>query len=73
MVGIKEKTKSIAVKFAQDHYNFNYDLVFYDVTTLYFETFEADDLRTPVISKDNKSQQPQILIEYTVFKNTAFK
>ena len=37
-------------------------LVLYDVTTLYFETFIADELRVPGFSKDNKPQQPQIVI-----------
>lgn len=49
-------------------YDFSYDLVFYDVTTLYFESFEADDLRKNGFSKDNKSQQPQILIALMVSK-----
>lgn len=49
--------------FASEHYSFNYDILFYDVTTLYFETFEEVDLSKNGFSKDNKSQQPQILIE----------
>ncbi|UKJ06537.1 IS1634 family transposase [Solitalea lacus] len=65
---LKTKAENIAVKFAQEHYNFDYNLVFYDVTTLYFETFESDDLRKNGFSKDNKSQQPQILIALMVSK-----
>jgi transposase len=65
---LKSKVEAIAVKFAQEHYDFNYNLVFYDVTTLYFETFESDDLRKNGFSKDNKSQQPQILIALMVSK-----
>ncbi len=42
--------------------------MFYDVTTLYFETFEEDELRKNGFSKDNKSQQPQILIALMVSK-----
>jgi transposase len=42
--------------------------LFYDVTTLYFETFEEDDLRKQGFSKDNKSQQPQILVALMVTK-----
>lgn len=34
----------------------------YDVTTLYFESFKADELKNQGFSKDNKSQQPQIVI-----------
>lgn len=42
--------------------NSDLSMVLYDVTTLYFESFEADELRVPGFSKDNKSQQPQIVI-----------
>ena len=38
------------------------------ITTLYFETFEEDGLRKNGFSKDNKSQQPQILIALMVSK-----
>ena len=65
---LKEKTEKLAVNFAKKHYNFTYDLLFYDVTTLYFETFEEDELRKNGFSKDNKSQQPQILIALMVSK-----
>jgi len=54
--------------FAGLHYSFNFDILFYDVTTLYFETFEEDGLRKNGFSKDNKSQQPQILIALMVSK-----
>jgi transposase len=56
------------VDFASVHYSFNFDILFYDVTTLYFETFEEDELRQNGFSKDNKSQQPQILIALMVSK-----
>jgi transposase len=36
--------------------------VLYDVTTLYFESFKPDELKIQGFSKDNKSQQPQIVI-----------
>jgi len=36
--------------------------LFYNVTTLYFESFKADDLKIQRFSKDNKSQQPQTVI-----------
>jgi transposase len=42
--------------------------LFYDVTTLYFEAFEEDELRKNGFSKDNKSQQPQILVALMVTK-----
>ena len=34
----------------------------YDVTKHYFETFQSDELRIPGFSKDNKSQQPRIVV-----------
>ena len=37
-------------------------LVFYDVTTLYFEVEQEDDLRKAGFSKDGKHQQPQIVL-----------
>lgn len=65
---LKSKAESIALDFARKHYAFNFDLLFYDVTTLYFEAFEEDDLRKNGFSKDNKSQQPQILLALMVSK-----
>lgn len=67
-LALKSKIEHIALAFAKGHYAFQYDLLFYDVTTLYFETFEEDDLRRNGFSKDNKSQQPQILISLMVSK-----
>lgn len=37
-------------------------VVFYDMTTLYFEASEEDDFRIKGYSKDGKHQQPQIII-----------
>ena len=42
---LKSDVEEISVQFARQNYSFSYDLVFYDVTTLYFETFEEDQLR----------------------------
>lgn len=65
---LKSKVETIALAFAKKHYAFDFDLLFYDVTTLYFETFEEDELRKNGFSKDNKSQQPQILVALMVTK-----
>jgi transposase len=65
---LKEEIERIVVKFAKSNYAFDFDLLFYDVTTLYFETFEEDELRRNGFSKDNKSQQPQILVALMVTK-----
>jgi len=64
----KSKAEAIALQFAQKHYAFSFDLLFYDVTTLYFEAFEEDELRKNGFTKDNKSQQPQILVALMVTK-----
>jgi transposase len=65
---LKSKVESTSLRFAIEKYSFNFDLLFYDVTTLYFETFQEDDLRRNGFSKDSKSQQPQILVALMVTK-----
>ena len=65
---LKSKAEAISLRFAREHYAFNFDILFYDATTLYFETFEEDELRKNGFSKDNKSQQPQILVALMVTK-----
>jgi transposase len=59
---LKQEAEKLVVDFAKKTYSFTYNLLFYDVTTLYFETFDQDELRANGFSKDNKSAQPQILI-----------
>ena len=44
-------------------------VVFYDMTTLYFEASEEDDFRITGFSKDGKHQQPQIIIGLLVGLN----
>lgn len=67
-IELKETVERKVVDFARANYRFNFDILFYDVTTLYFEAFEEDDLRKNGFSKDNKSQQPQILVALMVTK-----
>lgn len=43
---LKDKVQDIVLSFAQQEYGFDHTLLFYGVTTLYFETFESDELRT---------------------------
>lgn len=72
---LQESVEQVAVTYAKSNLGFDFSLVFYDVTTLYFETFAADEdikdetgtmvttgLRKPGFSKDNKPQQPQVMI-----------
>ncbi len=81
---LKDEIQGIVVDFARSNYGFDFDLLFYDVTTLYFETFQEDELRRNGFSKDNKSQQPQILvalmvtregfpIAYSIFSGNTFE
>jgi transposase len=65
---LKEEAEKIAVSYAKKHLGFDFSLVFYDVTTLYFETFKEDteDFKKPGFSKDNKPQQPQVMIGLVV-------
>ncbi|WP_208321225.1 IS1634 family transposase, partial [Aminivibrio pyruvatiphilus] len=41
-------------------------LLLFDVTTLYFESFEADDLRVSGYSKDNRIQETQVVLALAV-------
>ena len=63
---LKESVEKKTLAFARKHYGFNFSLIFYDVTTLYFETFAEDEFRKTGFSKDNKSQQPQIVVALMV-------
>jgi len=65
----KSEIESVAVEYAKRNLNFDFSLVFYDVTNLYFESFKSDDLRKPGFNKDGKSQQPQIAIGLVVNKD----
>lgn len=63
---LKEKVEELVVDFAKRNLRFTFSIVFYDVTTLYFETDKDDDLRKYGYSKDNKFNQPQILLALIV-------
>ncbi len=66
LVELKEEVQKIAIAYAKKNLNFDFSLVFYDVTTLYFETHTSDEFRKNGFSKDNKINQPQILIGLVV-------
>ena len=80
----KTKIEEIAVNCAKQQLALDLTLVLYDVTTLYFESFESDELRIPGFSKDKKFEQPQIVVGllvtrtgfpvgYEVFKGNTFE
>jgi len=68
--GIKDKIEAVSINYARKNLSFDFTLVFFDVTTLYFETFkeDGDDFRKPGFSKDGKHQQPQVLVGLVVTK-----
>jgi hypothetical protein len=56
---IKTKVEQIAFAHTKKVLNGNISIVFYDMTTLYFEASDEDDLRKTGFSKDGKHQFPQ--------------
>ena len=70
IISLKEIVEKKAIAFATKQLAFNFSIVFYDVTTLYFESFKEDGeaFRKSGFSKDNKSNQPQIVIGLIVTK-----
>ena len=44
------------------------DVIYFDATTLYFESFEEDELRKNGYSKDGKFNQPQVVLALIVTK-----
>lgn len=59
---LKGEVEARVIAVAKKNFGFNFSLVFYDLTTLYFESFETDELRRIGFSKDNKASNPQIMI-----------
>jgi len=77
---IEQSAYSVAEQMFKEQFYY----ILYDVTTLYFESFKADELKIQGFSKDNKSQQPQIVIgllvtqsgfplSYEVFAGNTFE
>lgn len=63
---LKDSVECLTARLATIEFGFDFSLVFYDVTTLYFESFKSDEFRKPGFSKDSKSNQPQIVIGLVV-------
>jgi transposase len=83
-IALKSVIEQCAYRVAQEKFNEPFYFVLYDVTTLYFETFKADELKIQGFSKDNKFLQPQIVIgllvtqsgfplTYEVFSGNTFE
>lgn len=80
----KESIERDVIAVAKTHFSFDFTIVFYDVTTVYFESFKEDEFKNVGFSKDNKSNQPQIVIglivtadgfpvSYQVFEGKTFE
>jgi len=64
----KETAEKIAYEYTKRTLK-NISVVFYDMTTLYFESEDEDDLRKIGFSKDGKFQNPQIMLGLLVGQN----
>jgi transposase len=60
--GIKSEVEEITFCHTKRTLGGSIDVVFYDMTTLYFEASEEDELRKAGFSKDGKHQCPQIFL-----------
>ena len=60
--GLKQTIEDITFEHTKKFLHGKIGVVFYDMTTLYFEASEEDDYRIQGFSKDGKHQQPQIMI-----------
>lgn len=80
----KEDLTDQLINYAQTNLAFNFSLLFYDVTTLYFESQRDETLKIPGFSKDGKHSNPQIMIGlvvdingfpifYEIFKGNSFE
>ena len=58
----KERVQEISVRHTKELFGGNIGILFYDVTTLYFETTDKDELRNNGFSKDGKNANPQVVL-----------
>ena len=58
----RELIQQISVEHTRKILGGRIGIVFYDVTTLYFETAKEDVLRTPGFSKDGKTSESQVVL-----------
>lgn len=66
--GYKERIEDLLFDFVKTNISSVISVLFFDVTTLYYESFTEDDFRKNGFSKDKKSNQPQIVVSLTVTK-----
>lgn len=65
----KEAVQSISVDHTLSVLGGRVEMLFYDVTSLYFESFREDSLRSPGFSKDGKTSETQIILGLLVCEN----
>lgn len=65
----KHKVEDISFAHTRNLLNGQIGVVFYDMTTIYFESSQPDELRMTGFSKDGKRQHPQIFLGLLVGKN----
>lgn len=61
-----EKIKTLSYQYSKSLLDEKVNIVFYDCTTLYFESFIEDDLKQNGYSKDGKFNQSQVLLAVMV-------
>lgn len=81
---LKDQVEHITYQHTLKLVNNDISIVFYDMTTIYFEASDEDDLRKAGFSKDGKHQNPQIylgllvsvggyLIGYEIFEGNIYE
>jgi transposase len=65
----KHQIEDISFAYTRKLLNGNIGIVFYDMTTIYFESSQPDELRMTGFSKDGKHQHPQIFLGLLVGRN----
>ena len=58
----REEIQAVSVRHTMEVYKGKIGVLFYDVTTLYFDSDKPDKLRKPGYSKDGKHSNPQIVL-----------
>lgn len=58
----EERIKKKIINATTELFNHSVDVAFFDVTTLYFESFTPDDLRRSGFSKDGKFKETQVML-----------
>lgn len=65
----QERVEQVVVRFLTQTLKEDVTVLFFDVTTLYFEAPDPDDLRRYGFSKDHRADQPQIVVALTVSRS----